>query len=583
MPEGVSSSSDRGACTQWVCKKCGFRNRPGNTTCGGVGALGCKAPRDESETAAQEEEAELEALPPYVCPSCDYENDPLAHICVECGALRRFKGILKSCGSDYGFIDCKETFKRFKRDVWIGRPVMNAAFGKAIVTSGAQVSFKISINSDGNPNAKEMEIIKFVDGSEDGEARTFHGHVKYISVEKGYGFIECPEANELYNSDVHVDLLTLEGCCLGQKVSFQVRLGAIGGRPQGVNVSPEGPPPEVMPTTHKGEAAQLLRHTWEPSDLDVLNKTMSSMEPGPKGWLDSSGSRRVLLLGEGDLTFAEACAKLHPGSCLDATVYLEAAQWHERFPRDAARIAFLQERGHRVRFGVDAMTESCAGCCAAYFNFPSISVTEEQRLFPDNAAATFPGESSSSTDTCTTTVAMTRTELLQKLQKLAIAKPNEFGQCAPEDLPWIVEKKRDALWNNAQIIPKEEAKDGLTPSGELAAKFLENARATADPDTFLILGLWGRCDGGADPRLYGQDSHALVANGIKASELSGNRLKDSIKVGFEREGVHADYSFYEPYEKEGYMFRTNLELGAAGFANKEWHLKGCFVTRVSID
>lgn len=435
----------------------------------------------------------------WSCDACKADNEADDHVCTSCRAGRRFEGVLKSVGSDYGFIDCVDTQRRFHRDVWVSRPVLDAAFQKGIATSGVRVDFQISLNHDGHPNAKAMRLLKSDDDAS--EDLTFHGSIKYISEEKGYGFIECAEALELYGGDVHADLQALHLCSLGQQVSLQVRLGQIGGRPQAVNVTPEGPPP-VLPTaaSFAGEASRLLRSSWEQGEAP--RETLS--------WLAPARDRRVLLLGDGDLTFAAACAELHKECCLDATVYLEASQWHERFeePNDGQRITALQERSHRVRFGVDATTESCAGCSAVYFNFPNVSVTE---------ATVTPSEAQS----------------------------------------------------------KQEA---LTPSGALASAFLENARTSADPGTLLVLGLWGRCDGGADPRLYGLDSHALVAARIASSqEADGNALEDALEVGFEREGVRGDYSFYGQYEELGYSFRTNWE---SGFAHKEWHLKACFVLRV---
>ena len=38
--------------------------------------------------------------------------------------------------------------------------------------------------------------------------------------------------------------------------------------------------------------------------------------------------------------------------------------------------------------------------------------------------------------------------------------------------------------------------------------FFPRGQATCDPGTLLIVGLWGRCDGQPDRRLYGQVSSA---------------------------------------------------------------------------
>lgn len=502
QPEGMHQGGPAHVGAPWVCKNCGFRNRAANTTCGGFGKLGCKQERMPGsgaggEGAAEEAPAVEEApLIPWACHDCNAENEADESLnCTSCKLPRRYQGVLKSVGSDYGFINCMETFRKYQRDVWVSKPILDAAFRKNIATSGINVSFQISLNHDGHPNAKAMKVVKADDESP--EDVTFHGTVKYISIEKAYGFIECAEASEQYGSDVHADLQVLGGFCLGQKVGFQVRLGTIGGRPQAVIVTAEGPPPEVTPLSFRDAATQVLRSSWEQGAAEPLGDLSS--------WLTPARDKRVLVLGDGDLSFAASCAAKHPDCCLDATVYLECCQWHERFdsPEDSERIASLQERGHRVRFGVDATTENCSGCSAIYFNFPNVSVTE---------------------------------------------------------------------------APDAQGGTGLTPSGVLASTFLDNARLSADPGTLLVLGLWGRCDGGADARLYGLDPHALVADRIAFSKTAeGHELQDALEAGFERSGCRADYSFYEIYEDGGYSFRTNMESNCGV---KDWHLKGCFVIRV---
>lgn len=123
--------------------------------------------------------------------------------------------------------------------------------------------------------------------------------------------------------------------------------------------------------------------------------------------------------------------------------------------------------------------------------------------------------------------------------------------------------------------------DGVSPSGDLASKFLQNALATADGGTLLVLGLWSRCDGRPDAMLYGQDAHSLVSASVDASWKAGhnNVLTDALENGFRREGVHADYSLYESYVNEGYSFRTNV-INAFESSHNEWHLPACFILKV---
>eukprot|EP00435_Cladocopium_sp_Y103_P029006 s1120_g7.t1 len=162
-------------------------------------------------------------------------------------------------------------------------------------------------------------------------------------------------------------------------------------------------------------------------------------------------------------------------------------------------------------------------------------------------------------------------------------------------------------------------------NGELILDFLKNAQATCDPGTLLIVGLWGRCDGLADRRLYGQDAHELIASALSASAAAAAdlQLEDALSDGFLRSGVHADYNFYKRYTeetwtvvwalftKEGYAFRSSsgsaafepwatllmAAVGKTGYtaqpgrvrcvsyfaaeesSHKEWHLQACFVLK----
>jgi len=400
----------------------------------------------------------------------------LAVVCAHCNSDRTYMGLLKSLGLDYGFIDCAETIALYQRDVYISRHVLVNAFRRKAPTSGVSVSFQVFLNDDGHPNAKSLKILNVKDLT---AAEQFFGHVKYLSDDKGFGFVECTKAFDLYHSDVHVSLEELDGCCLGQDVTFSVRLGQVGGRPQAYNVVAAGPVPSVMPTSITGMACKALRPCWQ---------------------------ERVLLFGEGDLSFASSVASIHSGCHLDATVFLNDDQWAERFPEDQHRILALRERGHEVRFNVDATTESCASCAAVFFNFPHVSASE------------------SYTETGAT----------------------------------------------------------LSLSGQLASAFLVNACKTADTNTLIVLGLWGRCDGRYDSTLYGHDTHSLVAAAVETSWEQGSThvLEDALQGGFARDGVFADYGFYDVYSKQaGYYFRTNC-TAVFETSHRDWHLQGCFILRV---
>eukprot|EP00434_Breviolum_minutum_P005141 symbB.v1.2.004533.t1/scaffold256.1/size249868/4 len=270
----------------WICTSCGWKNSAGNDRCGGVGPLGCKLPRRE-ETEEVKKDAEA-----WQCTECGAENlGTEMSSCSSCQAPRRFKGVLKSVGSDYGFISCAETAQAYGRDVYVNKAILEAAFRRGGgASSGVSVSFLVSLNDTGQPNARQLIVLE----TPEDEERDLQGTVKYLSLEKGYGFIECQEIWDSYGADVHADYEYLRSCSLGQPVKFRIRLGQIGGRPQVKQLSIAGPPPSELPATSASVAANVVSGAW----------------------------RRVLLLGEGDFSFASAAAILHQDCDLDATTVL---------------------------------------------------------------------------------------------------------------------------------------------------------------------------------------------------------------------------------------------------------------------
>lgn len=72
------------------------------------------------------------------------------------------------------------------------------------------------------------------------------------------------------------------------------------------------------------------------------------------------------------MSFAVAAAALHPRCLLDVTVHLVETAWRRKFGEVQQRIAALRTQGHAVRFGVDALQESCRGYGAVFFNFPHV-------------------------------------------------------------------------------------------------------------------------------------------------------------------------------------------------------------------
>lgn len=217
----------------WVCPTCGFNNRAANTLCGGRGHLGCKAPRPEAEAGA-ESAPTVEVDTCWICSSCKTENEDSGEKCSSCKAARQYTGMLKSLGGGYGFISCSSTAARYGRDVYVTKQVLNAAFRGGVATSGVPVSFVLCLNHSGQPNARFVTLLDSKDDSLDllGDDTEFEGVVKFLSEEKGFGFVECPDIFMRFGGDAHADFGDLQGCGLGQKVVFSIRLGQVGGRPQ---------------------------------------------------------------------------------------------------------------------------------------------------------------------------------------------------------------------------------------------------------------------------------------------------------------------------------------------------------------
>lgn len=129
----------------------------------------------------------------------------------------------------FGFIDCKDVWKEFGRDVYIHRKAKHEG-----VVVGDLVSFTIHLNANGHPQVNDVEAVAEIPGqiiearnserSGERSVRKFVGTVKCVDLEKCYGLIECEKTRAKYNRDVYfaqdkadVDLSTLS---VGEHVSF---------------------------------------------------------------------------------------------------------------------------------------------------------------------------------------------------------------------------------------------------------------------------------------------------------------------------------------------------------------------------
>eukprot|EP00927_Polykrikos_kofoidii_P048904 TRINITY_DN43073_c0_g1_i1.p1 TRINITY_DN43073_c0_g1~~TRINITY_DN43073_c0_g1_i1.p1 ORF type:complete len:523 (-),score=103.32 TRINITY_DN43073_c0_g1_i1:169-1683(-) len=146
-----------------------------------------------------------------------------------------FVGVVKHFSEEkgWGHIQCVKTFEMFGRDVF----VMRASFQSGQPIQGTKVQFSIKEGRSG-PEATNVFVLT---DTEDGKVvlsdAVFSGHVISFNHEKGWGFISCPEAKQIYSKDVflHNEELGSSWPVGGEEVQFSVKLKD-NGAPQATNV-----------------------------------------------------------------------------------------------------------------------------------------------------------------------------------------------------------------------------------------------------------------------------------------------------------------------------------------------------------
>eukprot|EP00930_Biecheleria_cincta_P036143 TRINITY_DN24804_c0_g1_i1.p1 TRINITY_DN24804_c0_g1~~TRINITY_DN24804_c0_g1_i1.p1 ORF type:complete len:330 (+),score=61.60 TRINITY_DN24804_c0_g1_i1:48-992(+) len=134
-------------------------------------------------------------------------------------------GDVKSFDSSlgYGFISCDETFRVYRRDIFLHRDQLGP-FGP-----GDRVSFLVKIGGSGHPQAyglrdasqtveKACASAATADQGELEVASTKKGKVKSFNLSKGYGFIDA------LGSDVFFPTSLLPDVNIGEDVEFEVQL-----------------------------------------------------------------------------------------------------------------------------------------------------------------------------------------------------------------------------------------------------------------------------------------------------------------------------------------------------------------------
>lgn len=104
---------------------------------------------------------------------------------------KTYSGTIKSLnrGSGFGFISCDETYAIFHRDIFLHINDM------VDFNAGDIVQFNIDMVG-GNPQARNVRPLRRKPGNtEDPLGVRYKGTIKSMNMEKGFGFISCPETN----------------------------------------------------------------------------------------------------------------------------------------------------------------------------------------------------------------------------------------------------------------------------------------------------------------------------------------------------------------------------------------------------
>jgi len=135
-------------------------------------------------------------------------------------------GIIKSWNpiKGWGFIDCKETFEQYGKDIF----VMKTGLPNGYATAGESVTFTVAEGKKG-PEATCV-------GSGDDQQQSYVGSIKSFVPLKGWGLIECQATHEEFGKDMFVLKTQLPNghADKGDRVRFCVVQGTKG--PEAANV-----------------------------------------------------------------------------------------------------------------------------------------------------------------------------------------------------------------------------------------------------------------------------------------------------------------------------------------------------------
>jgi len=181
---------------------------------------------------------------------------------------KRFVGKIKSFNSTngFGFIHCPETESLYGRDIFFNQAVEGG------VEVGSSVSFEVTLNPDGRPQARHS-VRRFEDRTSNvKEDKVYRGKVRSFNSNQGFGFIECEQAKTQFERDVflHQQQVNDHNLKVGDTIEFKVHL----------NLKRQ---PQSRDITRISSAEGKLAESSSSSPITISKHEDGSMVPPPPG------------------------------------------------------------------------------------------------------------------------------------------------------------------------------------------------------------------------------------------------------------------------------------------------------------
>merc|ERR1712048_365600 len=148
---------------------------------------------------------------------------------VFCGTIKNY-----SDEKGWGHISCEMTKALYGKDIFL----MSGKLNGQSVEAGSQVMFSV-IMSEKGPQASEVKVLPPGSICLDGElGNLFEGSVKSFSEEKGWGFLEGAQLQEVFGKDIFLHKRELDGenPSKGDIFTFSVEIDKLG-QPVAKNVN----------------------------------------------------------------------------------------------------------------------------------------------------------------------------------------------------------------------------------------------------------------------------------------------------------------------------------------------------------